>query len=404
MSTIVLLGTGQRREFAFKTIFRRNERLILVDKPSNQRYFAMADIPVVVYDPTDETVIIQLLRSLNIQIDGVVTWTEHLVPTAAKVGHALGVPSVSIEAAEHTRNKFLMRQVFSQHSFLVPQFTSVSTLEQAYYAAENIGYPVVLKPIDFGGSVGVVRVDKASQLNRAFAHTSSRTHAATILMEEYLDGPEFYVNAAIYDGRILTGFVSDRIPNRPGQFFVEEGHEVVSFLPQSKQLELIRLAEKGATCLGIQQGLIHAEIKWIEKGPVIIEIAARAGGGLLPESIYLAYGINLYDIGLSLALGQNPEFALQQTPVGCSVRYLAAEGGQVTNITGIQEVVQSTEGLVDLSIYVSRGSIVKQPQSNAALVGHLVVIADTKEQAQNRANQAANMIIIDTAPYLSPSL
>ena len=78
--------------------------------------------------------------------DGVLTFSESSVMTVAIVAEALGLPGVGLEAARNSRNKLRMRQAHERGGVPHPRFRFVPDERSALAAAEEFGYPVVLKP------------------------------------------------------------------------------------------------------------------------------------------------------------------------------------------------------------------------------------------------------------------
>lgn len=160
---------------------------------------------------------------------GVVTWDEwHLVP-AARLARALGLSSASVEVMQACRNKATARTLFARHG--VPSAASMKarTLLEAGLATMTLGYPAVIKPAAFAGSIGVIRVDRPEELPAAFAFASagaSRSREDTgVLVEEYLDGPEFSVECVTHRGA-TTAVAVIRKHLGPAPYFDETGHTV----------------------------------------------------------------------------------------------------------------------------------------------------------------------------------
>src|SRR5579875_3337970 len=91
--------------------------------------------------------------------DGVLSFSESAVITVAAVAEALGLPGVGVETARICRNKLLMRQAHERGGVPIPRFRLVPDLAAALAAAEEFGYPVILKPTLGGASNFVFRLD-----------------------------------------------------------------------------------------------------------------------------------------------------------------------------------------------------------------------------------------------------
>ena len=72
----------------------------------------------------------------------------------------------------------------------------------------------------------------------------------TLMLEEYLDGPEVDVDLVISDGQPVYGAITDNWPTIE-PYFNETGSNCPSILPIGQQRQLIRLAVQSVQSLGL---------------------------------------------------------------------------------------------------------------------------------------------------------
>ncbi len=72
----------------------------------------------------------------------------------------------------------------------VPRHVEVNSLEAALKAADQIGYPVVVKPADLDGGVGA-RADLQQPQAVSLAYEAARQHSRRILVEQHIAGHEY---------------------------------------------------------------------------------------------------------------------------------------------------------------------------------------------------------------------
>ena len=148
------------------------------------------------------------------QFDGVITFSEAAVIAVAMVAEALELPGIGLEAARRSRNKLLMRQAYQAAGVPIPSFRFVTELDDALAAAQEFGYPVILKPTLGAGSHFVSRVDNPTELAVQFEkaivgiqHMFWVTAEAAgvdlgpngLLVESFLDGDEYLMEALAWD-------------------------------------------------------------------------------------------------------------------------------------------------------------------------------------------------------------
>ncbi|MFD6434531.1 acetyl-CoA carboxylase biotin carboxylase subunit family protein [Streptomyces venezuelae] len=259
---------------------------------------------------------------------GVVTWDEWHLVSAARLARALGLSSNSVEVMRACRNKATARTLFARHG--VPSAASMRarTLLGAGLATMTLGYPAVLKPAAFAGSIGVIRVDRPEELPAAFAFASagaSRSREDTgVLVEEYLDGPEVSVECITYRGA-TTAVAVTRKHLGPAPYFDETGHTIDATDPRLAQVAPVAAAAVKA--LGITDGVQHVELRLVDGRPRLIEVNARIGGDTIGHLVRLATGIDLPKAAADLACGRIPDLTpTRNGAAGIRMLYPAASG------------------------------------------------------------------------------
>ena len=262
------------------------------------------------------------------ELAGVVTWDEwHLVPTT-HLAHVLGLPANSVEAMRACRNKADARSLLVRHGVPSAASMKVRTLLEAELATMTLGYPAVIKPSAFAGSIGVSRVDRPEQLPTAFefaAACARRSREDTgVLVEEYLDGPEVSVECVTHHG-VTTAVAVTRKSLGPAPYFSETGHTVDATDPLLAQVA--PTAASAVKSLGITDGVQHVEMRLVGGRPRLIEVNARIGGDMIGHLVRLATGIDLPRVAADLACGKAPDLTpTRRGAAGIRMLYPAASG------------------------------------------------------------------------------
>ena len=124
-----------------------------------------------------------------------------------------------------------MRKVFKKSGIPQPLFKEVKNLEEAKDAAEQIGYPCVIKAPDSSASRGIVRVNSKKEVSKAFMEASSFSRSSSLLVEEFIEGLEFGAQAFSIDGKCnLVLIHNDQMTAPP--YMIPLGHSFPSNLPK----------------------------------------------------------------------------------------------------------------------------------------------------------------------------
>ncbi|MFE0458283.1 ATP-grasp domain-containing protein [Kitasatospora sp. NPDC058965] len=311
---LLLVGSGDRRyrEYILAAIAPAF-RLWLVDsvEPTWQLPYVIGTTRV---DTRDPQALIEAATPLVAQLApaGVFTYDESLVHSTAQLAQALGLPGSPPEAVLACRDKAATRAVLARAGVPGPASHPVATAEQALSAAEQIGYPVIVKARGLAGSLGVVLADDASAVAAAFEAASGANwpgvprYEADVLVEEYLTGPEISVDAVISNGE-CTPLVVARKETGLAPFFEETGHTVDAADPLLTDPELLDQLDRIHRAIGYGHGATHTEFKLTPNGPRLVEINARLGGDFIPYLGALATGCDPAVAAAQVAAGQTPD-------------------------------------------------------------------------------------------------
>ena len=110
-------------------------------------------------------------------------------------------------AVEIASDKRLTNQILHSLGLPVPRQRMVYDAEEAVAAAEHLGYPVVVKPLDGNHGRGVsINLRDAEQVRVGFENAYER--ASTVIVETYQEGHDYRI--LVVDGKVIA--VSQRVP------------------------------------------------------------------------------------------------------------------------------------------------------------------------------------------------
>ncbi|MFH8629475.1 ATP-grasp domain-containing protein [Streptomyces lydicus] len=311
---LVLVGCGNPpyRAYALKTVAARvRTALVQHTHPDWQRPFVADRFRTA--DTSDATATTRAVAALLTGHPGpgaILTWDETLLETTAEVARRLGLPHMSPQAARRCRDKLATRRLLGAAGVPSAGFRHVHSRDEALAAAEELGWPVVVKPRALAGSIGVTLAGDPAQVARAYdqaraaAFPGIRTPAGAIV-EEYLPGPEISVDCAVSDGTArIVNVARKRLGFAP--YFEEVGHLVAPWRAEPWADEVRSVVTGAHTALGIRTGLTHTELRLTPTGPRVVEVNGRLGGDFIPLLGTLATGVDPIEAAADLALGRTP--------------------------------------------------------------------------------------------------
>src|SRR5690606_31687966 len=209
------------------------------------------------------------------------------------------------ETVERCQAKNLMREAYAKGGAPIPAFTAARELDEARRFAEAHGLPIVVKPASGWGQRGVAKVEREDELESAFLAAKHAASSGAVMVESFVEGREFSVNAYTVGGKTEVLSVTERIitsyPDPPGITLAEW---YPSGLDAAAEREVVEAALAGIRALGIHRGPSYTQVRHGPRGAFLIETAHRLGGGLDPDVAFLASGISLFRKILGVALNR----------------------------------------------------------------------------------------------------
>lgn len=329
---------------------------------------------------------------------GVLTIGTDAARAVAGVATALNLPGVDPQTAFMATNKAAMRRRLRQYGVPCPDFREVRHLDEALDAGAELGYPVVIKPVDNMGARGVRRIDSPEAMRDYLPVTIFNSREGAAVIEEYMDGPEVSIDTLVDNGDVHLLTIADRhIAHAP--YFVEIGHTLPSALPRAVLDDVFDVMCRGIEALGITTGASKGDIRVTADGAKIGEMTARMSGGFHCQyTDPLATGMNSIKAAIDLAAGKrlDPVDVTPRWHRAAVERAIEAEPGTVTAIDGVDEAL-GVPGVEHVFINVKEGSVVEPLTSNMGKPGHVIACGETREDAIEAAERALATITISTA-------
>jgi cysteine synthase A len=199
--------------------------------------------------------------------------------------------------------------------------------------------------------------------------------AGRALVEQYVVGPEVSVEMFSRDGSAtLVGITAKSLLDPP--FFVEGRHLFPADLPAEVAEHVEGVVTAALTATGIRTGATHTEVRLGPDGPAVIEINARPAGGMIPELVRLATGVDLVEQHLRAAAA----LPLDLLPVRAGyagIAFLTATRvGHLRAVRGVS-VAAREPGVVQVVLSARAGLPVRPPRDAYDRLGFVIAASET---------------------------
>ena len=379
---LLVLGAGPAQLGLLEAARAEGVWTAVADRDPAAQGFQLADNRCIV-STEDEPAIERLAAALS--LDGLVApGTDWPVAVAARVAHKLGLPHpISPATAVLATNKLRQRERFDEAGVPQPrwQFLSDGHLD--------LGLPCVVKAPDRQGQKGLSLVLDAAGLAEAIAAARASSRTGAVLVEEVVDGPEVTVIGFSAAGEFVPLAVTDRLTADPPAFGVALSH----VFPSPHAEVAAKVARLAVSALGIEEGPSYTQLRLGPRGPEVMEVAARLGGGHDAELVREAVSVDMNSLALAAALGEpltavQVRAGYQPRAGGAVMRFLVSPPGVLESVS----VPDDLEGVVSVRIYREPGYVVGPFRRGTDRVGAVLAVGATREEALARADGAAERI------------
>ena len=343
MKTIIVLGAGNGQCALIRWAKEHGFIAAVVSPKGEYPGFAVAD-KCLYHDiaAVDDIIADPLL--CGVEVAAVVSsQLDQAVVPAAKLATHFGVTSIGADVARLFTNKYEMRRRASACGVSVPKCVHVTNIQELEAAVSSLIFPVIIKPVDNAASRGVYRAESLADLKNLFPLSNAESKHGVII-EEFIDGKEYVVEAFTCNGRITNLIVGHR------DYFALPG----TFIPcatvfrdagsATNPLEL-RLKDTNEALIrgfGLPFGVTHGEFIYNAKLDAIylVEIAARGGGVCIASDLIPgACGVNADDIYMRASLGEDVPAPPLMPGAAAYFCFMLPEG-TVTTINGVDKIAR----------------------------------------------------------------
>jgi biotin carboxylase len=341
----------------------------------------------------------------------VVPILEMNVHVAFAIARHYGLPAIPERCLDLARDKHTMKEAFEAVGVPTARHRAFSTLEELRQAARELSFPLVLKPRDFAGNVGTIRVDGPDELPAAYDYCRDSLLEIAPLYnfsdgrfqaEEFVESThEISVEVLNSGDQRAVLAVTDKVKYGP-PYFTEMGQLVPG---RDSDNEVVReLGKAACAALSMDLGIAHVEILVNGDQLSVVEVAARPGGDGIMDLIDRVYGFNPYDLQIAAYRGLLDKLPdIPSEPAGTGVcMFLKAPSGTITELRAVPEYTDD-----ELALYVTASVGDRSEPASSYLTRNGVLeyfVSDSgPAQAQAVQQRVAELAAVRTAEVFAVS-
>ena len=398
--TVLFVGAGRHQRRAILRAQELGLRVAAVDRNPDAPGLQVADIARAV-DFADVDAVLK--ATARLRLDGVLTVSaDRAVPVVAAVAEARGLPGIGVHTAHLMTHKVAMRARLADAGVPQPRFAAVRGLSERHRAAAEVGFPAVLKPADSGGQRGVFRVDSLDDVERHLHEALVASPTGEAILEEFVDGTEMNGIVLARNGETIPLTLSDRLRPPGIGFGVGWIHVYPATIYGAQLEEAEEVARRTVTALGLRTGIAFPQLIAAPDGRVVVvECAARIPGGQMADLVRHAVGVDLVEVQIRLALGEElpDELVRPRFAQPLAIRFFTAQPGplpvgRVRRIGPLDKVL-AFPGVVQADVYLQVGETIRPVRLDGDRRGYVIAVAETNLEALDRAEAAARLLDVE---------
>lgn len=389
---IMILGASYSQIPLYQAAKRLGVTTIAASIPGDYSGFDYAD-EICYVNIGDPQAVVEAAKGWK--IDGIATCSLDLGMAAiGAVCEAFSLPGPGMEAAAKASNKWEMKKALVKAGVQTAAFYRISGEKELEEAMDKLKFPVIVKAVDLMGSRGIYRSNTKEEARKNYQKTMEATGKDYCLIEEFIEGHIFGVEAMVQNGQILY-----QLPNNIEAFKGDTPTPVGHSVPFK---ELDRLGgqiraqvELAIRALGLDNCPVNCDLIMRGDKVYIIELTGRSGATGIAEMVSVYYDLDYYEIIVKLALGMDVSGEFQKG------------GEKVPNLThtlmadkeGIVKAIHNrnpeSEDIVELSFNIKPGDRVRPYQNGRDRIGQVILKGKSLDLCEARLEEVLAGIYLE---------
>ncbi|MCW1413802.1 acetyl-CoA carboxylase biotin carboxylase subunit family protein [Rhizobium sp. 1AS11] len=322
---------------------------------------------------------------------------ESVYVTVGKLCRHFDLPGPNPASVERCYDKFTQRQLLAAAGVPVPAYRLAANATEVEGFAAEIGLPVLLKPVEGSGSVGVRLCCTIDEVAEHTTHLMSGKHiwrsSPRILVEEFAQGPYYCVDIM---GNEIIGIAAGGFG--PPPYFVFREFAYPAALTDDEHELIADTALSSLRALGLAWGPTCIEFRWTKVGPVVIEVNPRLGGAPSPQLIQLAYGVDLITENIKLVIGDewNLRRKLSHT---AAARFLVPDRDGIVDWSDNDNFAAAVPGVAEVKWYIEPKTPIIRKGDYRDWIGYVIAASPTLAQTEAILQAAVSLIDCSITPF-----
>ncbi|MCO5966006.1 ATP-grasp domain-containing protein [Sinorhizobium meliloti] len=322
---------------------------------------------------------------------------ESAIVTAGKLCRYFDLPGPNPASIERCCDKFTQRQLLAGAGVPIPAYRLAANATEVEHFAAEIGLPVLLKPAEGSGSVGVRLCRTIDELAEHTTYLLGGKHiwrsSPRILVEEFAQGPYYCVDLM---GNEIVGISAGEFG--PPPHFVFREFTYPATLADVDHERIADISLNSLRALALAWGPTCIEFRWTKLGPIVIEVNPRLGGAPTPQLLNLAYGVDLIAEHIKLVIGDEWDSVRRHSQTAVA-RFLTPDRDGIVDWNDTDNLAAAVPGLAEVKWYVERKTPIVRKGDYRDWIGYVIAASPSLGQTEAVLQHAVDVIDCSITPF-----
>lgn len=315
--------------------------------------------------------------------------------TMATISEELGLPCyLTKEEALSMTNKLHMKKIMVENGIPTSKFKTISDINDDI---SDLRFPLMVKPADCNGSLGVRKANNKEQLEEFFTQAQKYSFSHSAIIEEYIEGKEVGIDCYALNGKAQILMMGEVRKRKIGNsvLLIYQTYIPADISEKAKE-NLQKVADDITRVFKLDNTPILIQTLVNGDDVNVIEFAPRIGGASKHRTVTLKTGFDILKANIDAMFGEIPEVKTTPDHDFFSRNHVYAYPCTFSHVENVEKLIN--DGIIEEYIpYKMQGAPVGEFLASRDRVGSFLVKAPTMDELRRKIKIAVDSLkVYDT--------
>lgn len=312
--------------------------------------------------------------------------------TMATISEELGLPCyLTKDEALSMTNKLHMKRLMVDNDIPTSKFKTISDVSEDI---SDLKYPLMIKPADCNGSLGVRKANNHEQFVDFFTKAKEYSFSHSAIVEEFKEGKEVGIDCYALDGKATILMMGEVRKKKIGDsvLLIYQTY-IPADISEKAKANIQKIANDITRVFSLDNTPILIQTLVDGDDVNVIEFAPRIGGASKHRTVTLKTGFDILRANVDAMFGERPEVRTVPNGNMYSRNHVYAYPCTYSHVENAEKLIE--EGIIEEYIpYKLKGATVGEFLASRDRVGSFLVKAPTLDELKRKIKLAVSTLAI----------